>query len=283
MSKNVPDPVIYQVDVTPDGKTILADNMLYDATTLAPLGRLLGHAEGAWVPAIDISPDGKRVLTGSTDGTLIWWDMASRRPLCRVEPGVAGGIWSAEISEDGEAALTESADGVIGLWDLVGCAHVQDYGSDISTNLDISHAVFHPDGRSVLAAAPDGFIYQFEAESGRLIRSFGPHNDIRTRIAISPDGSLMLTSGMDGVLILWDLSNGNLIRRFGTPGTVIFDVTMAPDGRTAFTGSSDHSIVQWEMSNPSLDELRGWITANRIVRELTCAEREQYGVKPLCE
>lgn len=283
ISQTVSAPVIYQVDVTPDGRTILADNTLYDAAGLAPIGQLAGHAEGAWVPAIDISPDGARALSGSVDGTLILWDLASRQPLCRIEPGVAGGIWSAEFSPDGGATLTESTDGVMGLWDLAGCVHVRDYGADLTPGLDVSHALFHPDGQSVFGAAGDGFIYQFERESGRLIRTFGPHKDIRIRMAISPDGCLMLSSGMDGVLMLRDLQSGDLIRRFGKPGSVIFDVTMAPDGRTAFSGSSDRAIVQWELSNPSLDDLREWIKANRHVRDLSCEERALYDVKPLCQ
>jgi WD40 repeat protein/serine/threonine protein kinase/DNA-binding SARP family transcriptional activator len=276
-------PVIFQVAASPDGKLILANNLLFDAATLAPRGQLEGHAEGEWITALAISPDSSRALTASTDGTLILWDLGSRRLLCRIDPGIPGGLWSAAFSADGQAALTESAEGFVGLWDLSDCSHVRDYGADMAPALDMNDAIFHPDGQSVFGAAGDGYIYQFERESGRLLRSFGPHDDIRTRMGITPDGKLLLSSGMDGVLRLWDLQSGLLVRRFGAPDTVIFDVTIAADGRTAFVGSSDRTIVQWALVNPSPTELRDWIRANREVRTLTCAERILYDVKPLCE
>lgn len=279
----VPAPVIFQVAASPDGRLLLANNLLFEATTLAPLGQLEGHAEGAWVTAVDISPDSMRALTASTDGMLMLWDLDTRRLLCQIEPGIAGGLWSAAFSADGQATLTESAEGVIGLWDLSSCSHVQDYGADLAPDLDMNDAIFHPDGQSVFGAAGDGYIYQFERESGRLLRSFGPHDDIRTRMGITPDGKMLLSSSMDGVLRLWDLQSGLLVRRFGAPGTVIFDVTIAPDGQTAYIGSSDRTIVQWTLGNSSLTELRAWIQGNRAVRTLTCTERALYDVKPLCE
>lgn len=214
---------------------------------------------------------------------MILWNLTSRRGLCRIDPGIPGGLWSAAFSADGQTALTESAEGLVGLWNLSDCSQMRVYGADLTPGLDMNDAIFHPDGQSVFGAAGDGYIYQFERESGRLLRSFGPHNDIRTRMGITPDGKLLLSSGMDGVLRLWDLQSGLLIRRFGAPDTVIFDVTIAPDGRTAFVGSSDRTIVQWALDNPSPAELRAWIEANREVRALTCSERMLYDVQPLCE
>jgi WD40 repeat protein len=110
----------------------------------------------------------------------------------------------------------------------------------------------------------------------------GRHSSLRTRIAISPDGRLALSSGMDGTLMLWDLTTGTLVRRSGGHG-VIFDLALTPDGRTALIGSSNKTIVQWRLASPPLNELREWVESNRYVRGLTCQEREQYRVEPLCD
>jgi WD40 repeat protein len=105
---------------------------------------------------------------------------------------------------------------------------------------------------------------------------------MRTRVVVAPDGRLALTSGMDGALMLWDLETGDLIRRSEGFGAM-FDIALSPDGQTALAGSSDTTIVQWRLESPALDELREWILANRYVRDLTCEEREQYQVEPLCD
>ena len=101
-------------------------------------------------------------------------------------------------------------------------------------------------------------------------------------IIVTPDGKLALTGGMDGRLMLWDLVNGTLIRSSDGHG-VIFDLTLDADSQTAFFGSSDTTIVEWLLSNPTIDELKGWIEANRYVRPLTCSERELYQIEPLCK
>lgn len=45
-------------------------------------------------------------------------------------------------------------------------------------------------------------------------------------------------------------------------------------------GSSDNSVRLWRVLSPS--ELVDWTRNNRYVRELTCDEREQYSIEPLC-
>jgi WD40 repeat protein len=87
---------------------------------------------------------------------------------------------------------------------------------------------------------------------------------------------------MDGSLMLWDLEEGALIRRTVGHGT-IFDLALAPDGQTVFFGSSDMTITQWRFDVPSIETLKAWVSANRYLPELTCAEREMYQIEPLCD
>jgi WD40 repeat protein len=71
----------------------------------------IGHLEGhqAWVPCIEFTPDGRRALSCSNDGTLILRDVASRLIIHRLaahEPG----IWAMAMSPDGRTALSDSGD-----------------------------------------------------------------------------------------------------------------------------------------------------------------------------
>jgi hypothetical protein len=52
---------------------------------------------------------------------------------------------------------------------------------------------------------------------------------------------------------------------------------------TLTIGPPSTPLIEWQSADPSLDELRDWIHANRYIRGLTCEEREQYRVEPLCE
>jgi len=42
-------------------------------------------------------------------------------------------------------------------------------------------------------------------------------------------------------------------------------------------------MIQWQLATPTGDQLLKWITDNRYVRDLTCAERENYRIEPLCD
>ena len=277
---NVAAPVLFQVAISPDGKIILTNNLLFDAQSLQQIGQLKGHDEALIIPSVAISPDGKQALTGGTDGQLILWNLDTQKEIRKINTGIWGGPWAVAFSADGRFALSDSDTSLVDLYDLSNGEVVRSYLPEgYALEGGTSMAGFHPDGKSIFTAGLNGMIYQFDLKSGSVLKTFGPHNDIRTRLAISPDGALMVSSGMDGVLMLWDLENGKLIRRFGQPGNTIFDVTMNAEGNMAYAGFADGTLIQWQLGNPSADELRAWIRENRFVRDLSCEEQELYQVK----
>lgn len=284
-AKDLPLEVLFQIDVTPNGKQALVAGMapmviVLDAATLEQIGRLEGHQ--GWVSGVDISPDGRHAVTVSVDGSIILWDLLSQSLVRRIETGAEGGLWAVAMSPNGRTALAETDEGAVGLWDLASGERLKKYVIDGFSGAGSSGIALLPDGQSAIAQGANGFIYQWDLQSGELIHVLGQHNDIRTRIEITPDGRMALSSGMDGVLMLWDLENGELIRRFGTPGQMIFDVAISPDGRTALSGSSDKSIIRWQLDSPNAQELYDWIDVNRFVRELSCDEHKLYQIEPYC-
>jgi WD40 repeat protein len=171
------------------------------------------------------------------------------------------------------------------LWDLEVGQEIRSFvpvgGVDTNGSSGIAYL---PDGITAISGNNVGSIIHWDLATGKEIRRFGQHNDLRTRIEISADGSIALTSGMDGTFKLWDVERGQLIREFrGQEPVTVFDISMSPDGLTALSGSSDRTIVLWQLLNPSMDELKDWISVNRYVRPLTCDERELYRIEPLCD
>ena len=84
---------------------------------------------------------------------------------------------------------------------------------------------------------------------------------------------------------MWDPNTGKEIRRFRSDTRVyLFDIDMSPDGHTAITPGGGGTAILWDLTLPTfLDEVLTWISTNRYERELTCDEREKFGIEPLCD
>ena len=194
------------------------------------------------VDALELSKDGRTLLSGGTDGEVIRWSKASSKPLGRHEGAVrdvaisnddrtyasAGDDGKIMIFVDGaepkiisghEAAVTAidfSPDGaflVSGSWDKTLRFHEGD--KLVRTDqLDdkINALAFSPDGQRIAVASDDGV---------RLVRA-GPRRTVRperlsrgrsTSVDFSADGVFVAATNDDGHLSVWRVSDATLVAR----------------------------------------------------------------------
>jgi WD40 repeat protein len=66
--------------------------------------------------AVAVTPDGRRAISGSIDGTLKLWDLSGRNKVSTMSH--EGEILALAISSDGSRAVTGSGDRTIRVWDL---------------------------------------------------------------------------------------------------------------------------------------------------------------------
>jgi hypothetical protein len=81
----------------------------------APLREFVGH-QGP-VVGVDLSQDGRRVVSASHDGSARVWDVGSGKEVQRFS-GHQGQVWCVLFCPDGKRALSGGADGVPRLWDV---------------------------------------------------------------------------------------------------------------------------------------------------------------------
>jgi WD40 repeat protein/tetratricopeptide (TPR) repeat protein len=141
---------------SPDGKRLLSAAaevfQLWDPATGEPASPPL--SEASEVNAVAFSPDGRSILTGSTDGTARLWDVDSSKPLGA--PMLhAQRLTVVAFTPDpgGRLILTGCADGSARLWDH---ATHKPIGPPVLQGRGIRAATFLPDGRSFVTTAEDG-------------------------------------------------------------------------------------------------------------------------------
>ena len=286
---------------SPDGRYVLVATsdvlgtsgasslILWDTKTGEEVHRFTDHVTYARSAAF--SPDGRTVLSGSQSldgekrGDLLLWDVETGQVIRSFE--TTDDITSIVYSADSSRALTGSAYFANAtLWDVATGQEIRRFEGDVSL---IFAVAFGPGETTVLTGSEDGIITLWDVETGQIIRRYLGHERGVWSIDVSPgilkdtDRRYIISGSEDGVVILWDFETGEELRRFSGHTAWVPDVAFSPDGHTAFSVSLDGSLTQWQVTDLPLDELIRWVRANRYLRELTCEERTQYKIEPLCE
>jgi WD40 repeat protein len=127
-------------------------------------------AHDGWVFALAVSHDGKILLSGGTDGKLIWWradDEAKAPKLLRIVAAHHGWIRSVAISPDHKQVATCGNDRKVRLWSLVDGKPVLDLPGH---SKPVYRVLYTPDGKHLISADLMGLIIQWDVRTGKEAR-----------------------------------------------------------------------------------------------------------------
>ena len=79
-------------------------------------GPLQGHKD--WVNHVAFSPEGTRLASANSDGTIILWDVEQHTMLGALLQGHENSVNHVAFSPDGKRLASASADGTVMLWDV---------------------------------------------------------------------------------------------------------------------------------------------------------------------
>jgi hypothetical protein len=225
------------------------DRQTQGATTLR------GHT--APVIGVAISRDGKRILSGSWDGTVKVWDAGTGREI-RSLKGHAGGAWSVAFSADGKRIASGSADRSVKVWDA-------DTGQEIRSlegHADgVQCVAFSADGKRIVSGSWDRTVKVWDAGTGQEIHSLKGHADAVQGVAFSPDGKRIVSGSWDRTVKVWDAGTGREIRSLKGHADAVQGVAFSPDGKRIVSGSTDTTVKVWSAErDPSVLVLAGHLS-----------------------
>ncbi len=157
--------------------------------------RVSGRRGGLAATDLQVSHDGRRVLTAGTDGVARIWDADTGREEI-VLRGHDATVYSAEYSQDDRLIVTSSADGSVRLWD----AHNGDLLRTMQNEEGTYRAAsFSSDGTRIVAGSADGLTVVWETSTGSLLASLRRHGEagMVNTARFSRDGSQILTASDD--------------------------------------------------------------------------------------
>ncbi|MCI0536567.1 MAG: protein kinase, partial [Verrucomicrobiales bacterium] len=202
-------------------------------------------AIGAHEDAIEhseLSSDGNRLVTASSDRTARVWNAETGHPIT---PPLrhADAVRYAAFSPDGSRVVTASADRIACVWDARSGQKLLD---SLRHNGSVEQALFTPDGERIVTASEDGTARIWDVRDGRPIGESLRHRDAVDCLALSGDGTLVITGARDGEARVWSAVTGKPISPTFEHRGRIRSVAFSPDGRFVATGSSDDTAYIWE-------------------------------------
>jgi WD40 repeat protein/tetratricopeptide (TPR) repeat protein len=234
---------------------------LWDTET----GRLVGTLRHRDLVRRAFSPDGRRFVTGSKDGSARTWDALTARP---VSDWVRhqGWVARAAFSPNSRLVVTAGQDKVASLWDAETGRQVAELRHDQA----VRWAAFSPDGRHVVTGTGDfarfgeliaplsdpkrtGEARVWDVATGQPVTPPIRHAGAVRRAVFSPDGRRFLTVTAGGpasrdTVQVWDAATGRPVSGPLVHPQGVIDAVFSPDGRSLATGGADGAVRLWDVA-----------------------------------
>lgn len=222
-----------------------------------------GHAGAVFSAAY--SPNGKRIVTASEDGTAKIWDAETLLELGTLE-GHTSHVNSATYSPDGKRIVTASVDKTAKIWDT---ETFLELGMLEGHTDRVISASYSPDGKRIVTASHDKTAKIWDAETFKVLgtlkpeRSFGlqelatlPEEELSLVVSnirffgvhsasYSPDGKRIVTVSNRKTLKAWDAVTFREIGTLEGHTDRVLTASYSQDGKRIVTASGDRTATIW--------------------------------------
>ncbi len=199
----------------------------------------VGHASA--ISTLAFSPDTRKLLSGSNDGTAKLWEVPSGRLLATLQGHTAP--MGAVFSSDGAMIWTASVDRTVRRWDAVTGKQFE----RLDVPFGIRNFAVSPDGNRMVVGGLLSGIQLWDLPRRTVLMNSGAHSAHGVdQVLFSPDSATLATVGQE--IHLWDAATGKRratlpMRALGWAGRT---VAFSPDGRLLATvGHPDGQTRLW--------------------------------------
>lgn len=194
---------IWSMDLSPDGS-------LMAATEVNKTFQLIDVFEGTSEPmrahdditmAVEFSPDGKLLASGSSDRQVFLWDVATRQVVQTLH-GMGDNIYDVTFSPDGSLVAACSRDETVRIWNIAENKLLHLLEGHMGMVFEVE---FSPDGKYLLSASADQAIKLWDVASGKQLYPYLESESSVPDIVFLPGGTSFSSAGMEGKLRIWGI------------------------------------------------------------------------------
>ena len=206
---------------------------------------LEGHAGP--VDSVAFSSDEATLATGSWDGTVKLWDVATQQNIATLGPR-GDTVHSVAFSPDG-TTLASGVGNTVELWDVSTQQSIATLGPRGNT---VHSVAFSPDGTTLASGSWDGTVELWDVATQQSIATLEGHAGPVDSVAFSSDEVTLAAGSWDALVKLWDVATQQNIATLEHASRVGYtfrvpSVSFSPDGAILATGSWDGTVKLWDV------------------------------------
>lgn len=214
-----------------------------DALADRSLMTLTGHTD--CVNSVAISPDSKRIVTGSDDNTVRIWDTVTGAELATLTEHTDD-VDLVAFNADGSRIVT----GAMHPWGSEAYLRKAVDGRVLAAldkgNLRDGPLLFSPDGLQLVSLSNDGSARLWDAGMGSQVVAIGGSSQRIEYVSFSPDSKRIATRSSDGVGKVWDAASGRALLTLRGEMTDVRSMSFDPLGIWLTTISRDGLAKLWD-------------------------------------
>ncbi len=191
--------------------------------------------------SLAFSPDGKLMAIGTSDQSVIIWDVLTWTEIKTLFEE-NDDVRTLAFSRDGKYLASGHEDDKVYLWDTSTWKKISSIrASDAVTSLS-----FNGDSTILAIARDNDKILLWDIKKGKAHKKLQGHNGDVKAVDYSPDGSRLASGSQDNIVIVWDAASGEKIQTL--PGHInnVVAISYSPDGKYLVSGSNDNTIIIWD-------------------------------------
>jgi len=235
-----------------DGNFLRELNPEIIAPTL--INRLVDHRGP--VVSVAFSPDGKRFVSGSDNGTVLLWDVATAQPIRPSLTTQSISIASVAYSPDGLLIASAGQDEEISLWDA---STGEPVGIPLRGHTGlVTCLAFSPDGKLLASGGVDFHVRIWDVANQRLVDEL-KHDGSISSLAWSPNGELLAVGTLNHSVSFWqgnDAHPFDYVNEISGLNSPVQSIAWSQDGTVlAFGMASEEGrpesggVLLWDYAN----------------------------------
>ncbi|MCU0475352.1 MAG: TIR domain-containing protein [Anaerolineae bacterium] len=204
---------------------------------------LSGHTGS--ITALDVSADGRRVVSVSADRTVRVWDIGTGVGQLVGTTGTA--LTSVVWLPDDRTVISAGRDGQIRVWDTQDLRLMRSFIVTGQAPPVIQAIVLGADGQTLYSGGAERRVRVWDVASGQQRRTIEIDDRGIQSLAVDALGTRVAVGTTGGRVAIYGTADGALVQRLAGHAQNVLSVSFSPDGQTLLSTGVDGTLRVWDL------------------------------------